>query len=329
MIRGATEHAPMRGVRATICALVLGASAGAAAGQEPFRVLHGTVEIERRLSRESFQIIDWRGSRAAGDRTARVVMSFADDTMVIAKWAIAPVNGSAFNNEPRYEVAAYELQKLFLGEDEYVVPPTLLRAFPIDLLRDRAPDVKPTFAAAPGTVIVALQYWLVGVRPDGFWDPRRALNDTVYARHIGNLNVLTYLIRHGDDNVGNFLISTTNAEDPRVFAVDNGVAFASQPSNRGHSWRDIRVSRLPRATVERLRGITAQDLQALAVLAEYELHNGIAVPVDAGTNMAPGRGVRVSGDRIQFGLAAHEIRGVETRLRQLLRQIDAGRIRVF
>lgn len=324
------RHAGAAGVlRIVAVAAALTAGPAVASAQDYFNIMLPAAEVERRLKEEPFRIVDWRGSRAAGDRTSRVSMTFPDDTMIVAKWAIAPPNGAAFNNEPRYEVAAYELQKLFLDEAQYVVPPTLLRAFPVDLVRERAPDVRPTFGEAPGSVVVALQYWLIGVQPDRFWEPRRAAADTVYARHIGNLNVLTYLIRHSDENVGNFLISTS-PDNPRVFSVDNGVSFASQPSDRGHAWRDLRVRRLPHATVERLRSITEADLQrALAVLAEYEVHAGVLVPVAPGENMAPSRGVRRSANRIQFGLTAHEIRGVDTRLRQLLRQVDAGRINVF
>jgi hypothetical protein len=303
--------------------------AAPATAQTWFRNLENTAELEQRLRDDDFRIANWRGSRAQGDRTNRVALVFDDDSLIVAKWATAPTGGGTFNNEPRYELAAYELQKLFLDEQEYVVPPTVLRAVPLALVREHAPATPPTFGEAPGSVVVALQYWLLGVQPDDFWDPRRAASDSVYARYIGNFNIVTFVVRHGDDNKGNFLISA-NPDNPRVFSVDNGVSFGSQDSDRGHTWRSLRVRRLPRHTVERLRAITAEDLErALAVMAEFEIQSGVLVPVSPGENMNANRGVRRSRERIQFGLTAREIRGVESRIQQLLRQADGSRIELF
>jgi hypothetical protein len=323
-----------RRLRHVLCLTLLPCAAQAAlpmlaAAQQYYNLLLPTDEIERRLKGQPFSVVDWRGSRAEGDRTQRVLLAFEDDVVMLAKWANAPANGAAFNNEPRYEVAAYEVQKLFLDEPEYVVPPTLLRSLPIAFVQQQIPGARSTFREAPGSIIVALQYWLIGVTPQNIWEPQRAMTDDVYARHIGNFNLLTYLIQHGDSNVGNFLISDA-VDDPRVFSVDNGVAFRSPASNRGTEWRDLRVKRLPRHTVDRLRGITRQELErTLAVLAEYEIHAGQLVPVLPGRNLAPARGVRRSRERVQFGLTTREIRDVEDRLRQLLRQIDAGQVTLF
>ena len=41
------------------------------------------------------------------------------------------------------------------------------------------------------------------------YNPARFAADPVYARHIGQLNVLTYLIEHRDSNLGNFLLGNT------------------------------------------------------------------------------------------------------------------------
>lgn len=286
-------------------------------------------DIETRLRDQDFTIGDWRGSRAPGDRTHRVALIFPDEVLLVAKWSTAPTNASTFNNEPRFEVAAYEVQKLFLDEPEYVVPPTLMRAFPIAFVREQVPQIEPTFREAPGSVLVALQYWLLGVRPDDFWNPQRARTDSVYARYIGNFNILTHLIRHHDANVGNFLISD-HTEHPRVFAVDNGVAFSAPVSNRGHMWRDLQVRRLPRHTVDRLRSITREDLdRVLGVVSEYEVRDGELIAVSPGPNISAGRGVRRTAERIQLGLTTREINGVENRIRQLLGRVDGGKIEVF
>jgi hypothetical protein len=284
--------------------------------------------IEEYMRADGFQIIDWRGSRAPGDRTQQVTLQFPDSVLIKVKWANAPRGGGTFNNEPRYERAAFVLQQLFLGEDEYVVPPTILRVFPLEYVRAQVPGISPTFGTA-ASVVVALQYWVPLLTPENFWDRERAETDTVYARRIGNMNILTYLIRHADANIGNFLISKV-PDDPRVYSVDNGVSFRSVPSNRGYEWRDLRVKRLPAATVERLRAVTRADLDAaLGVVAEFEIRDGALVEVPPGENLNPGRGVRKSASRIQLGLTAPEIGDVENRLRNLLKNVDSGKIAVF
>jgi hypothetical protein len=283
-------------------------------------------EIEIRLAQQPFRIIDWRGSRAPGDRTSRAVLFYEDSTLLSAKWATAPVNGSAFNNEPRYELAAYEVQKLFLDPTDYVVPPTILRAFPLEFVREQIPEARPTFREAPGSALVCLQYWLMAVTPENFWDPRRARADSVYARHVGNFNILTFVIRHNDANVGNFLISESD-ERPRVFSVDNGVAFRSRESNRGFEWRELRVERLPREAVERLRTVTREQLsERLGVLVEFEIRDGELVQVEPGPNMGSGRGIRRSAERIQIGLTEGEIRDMERRIRDLVHLADGRRL---
>lgn len=285
-------------------------------------------ELEARLRDGSFRIINYVGARAQGDRTQYVTLEFPDSVVLGAQLAKAPAGGAVFNNQPRYELAAYELQKLFLEPDEFVVPPTVIRAFPLAELREFDPGAAATFDEA-SSVVAVLQYWLQQVTSGGFYDRDRARGDTVYARYLGNFNILTYLIRHSDANVGNYLISQSSAK-PRVFSVDNGVAFDSQVSDRGFEWRNIRVERLPHATIERLRAITLERLrESLGVLVQFEVQAGVLVAVARGDNLDDGRGVRRSGGVVQFGLTEAEIRRVAQRLRELLRQVDEGKRKVF
>jgi hypothetical protein len=313
---------------ASLAATLFVAAAAPATAQD-LNFLLPIADIEQRLTEQNFSIADWRGARAPGDRTQRVALVFTDDVLLPAQWANAPQNGADFNNEPRYELAAYRLQRMFLGEDEYVVPPTVIRAFSLALVQENEPRARPTFREAPHSVLAVLQYWLGGVTPENVWDEERAKTDTVYARHIANMNILTVLIRHSDSNIGNFLISESPT-NPRVFSVDNGVSFSSPPSNRGFFWRRMRVDRLPAQTVERLKAITREDLdRELGVLVEFEVVDGLLVQVPAGENMSSGRGVRRSRDRIQLGLNSSEIRGVESRLRDILEQVERGRYTTF
>jgi hypothetical protein len=95
-------------------------------------------------------------------------------------------------------------------------------------------------------------------------------------------------------------------------------------------WRELRVPRVPAYTIERLRKITRDDLErTLGVLAEYEIRDGQLVPVEKGPNLNRGQGVRRKDNRVQFGLTRVELNGVEDRLRELLKRVDAGRLKTF
>jgi hypothetical protein len=242
---------------------------------------------------------------------------------------VAPRGGEAFNNQPRYEAAAYELQKLFLDERDYVVPPTELRMIPQSVFAE-SPGLKgePTFDNGQ-SVLVALQYWTAGVTPEGVFDEKRAKSDSLYARHLGDLNILTYLIRHRDSNKGNMLISADTA-NPRLFAVDNGVAFNSPPSNRGADWQNMRVKRVSAATAARLKTITDSSLTAvLGVVAQFERRGDDYVATAPGPNLDKDNGVRRQGSTLQLGLTAVEIDGVRDRLRDLVKDIEKGKIKTF
>jgi hypothetical protein len=314
----------MRAVKAAILCLTLPLAAAA----QDANYLLPVDSIESLMRSGPLDIIDYRGSRAPGDRTQRVALSYDNGVTMIVKMAQAPRWGSAFNNEPRFELAAYEVQRLFLDPDDFAVPPTVIRAVPLAWMKQHDNQAQSTFDEAEYTVLV-LQYWLMQVSPDNYYDRQRASRDTMYARFLGNFNILTYLIRHNDSNEGNFLISAFDGK-PRVFSVDNGLAFNSEVSDRGYEWRNIRVERLPRSTVERLRAVTPEMLrERLAVLAQFEVRGGQLLAVEPGANLDGGRGVRRSDGVIQFGLTDREIRGVESRLRDLLEKIDKGDIEVF
>lgn len=282
--------------------------------------------IERQLRNEEFEVARITDTRFEGDRTQHAALRFSDGLVMLVKWAAAPRGGDAFNNRPRFEIAAYEIQKLFLNEEDYVVPPTVARTVPLARYPSQYPP-EPTFTRT-ASVLVLAQYWLNNVTSENVYDRARLQSDSVYARHLGNLNILTYLIRHADANKGNFLVSTDSGS-PRVFAVDNGVAFGDR-SDRPDDWRKMRVSSLPQGTVERLRGISEEDLhRALGVLVQYEIRDGQLIEVPPTENLRPGRGVRREDGLIQLGLTDGEIRAVYRRLVELLDDIDSGKIEIF
>jgi hypothetical protein len=167
------------------------------------------------------------------------------------------------------------------------------------------------------------------VTPEDVFNPKRADRDSVYARHLGDLNILTYLIRHRDANKGNMLISADTA-NPRLFAVDNGVAFNSPPSNRGTDWQFMRAKRVSAATVTRLRSITDSSLTAaLAVVAQFERRGDDYVATAPGPNLDKDKGVRRNDSTLQLGLTTLEIDGVRDRLKELLKEIEKGKVKTF
>ena len=306
----------------------LAAVAGPATAQDG-NILESIGAIEHRLIHEDFDVVDIRGSRMETDRTSRAALSFPDGAMMVVKWAPAARGGEAFNNQPRYEAAAYEIQKLFLDEGSFVVPPTILRAFPLTWYRRLEPGADATFRNT-ASVLVAMQYWLFNVTGDDVWDADRFDADSLYARHFANLNILTYLIRHNDANEGNLLISR-DSSSPRVFAVDNGLAFSNVTSDRGTDWRNLKARRLPRSTVERLRGVTEDDLRdALATIVQFRVEaDGTLTRVEPTENISRNRGTRESDGVIQLGLTEREIRDIWRRLEGLLSDVDRDRYALF
>jgi hypothetical protein len=316
-------------MRACYLSLVALTLTAALLGSQDGLITAPAAVIEGRLRDQSFEVVQQAGSRFNGDRTSHGLLHFADSSYMEVKLAKAPPGGEAFNNQPRYEIAAYALQKLFLDEPDYVVPPTVARMVDLEhYQRITTTAGEPTFSDAR-SVLLVLQYWTLDVTSKGVFDKKRAEQDTAYARHLGDLNVLTFLIRQRDANAGNILISADSLH-PRLFSVDNGVAFDSPASNRGTEWSTLRVKRLGQATAARLQRIRSEDLiTALAVIAQFERRDGQYVTVERTANLDPYRGVRRKGDVLQLGLTGAEIDGVRERLEWLVGRIRSARVTTF
>jgi hypothetical protein len=288
-------------------------------------------ELEPMLQSEPLRIVSAEISRpkARGDITLRAEVAFGERPPFRVKLRKAEPGANTFNNVPRYDIAAYELQKLLMDEPERVVPPTALRMLPLEELRVYSAEVKPTFRGAD-QVLCVVQYWLQDVEaPADVLDLERFETDAVYARHVGQLNVFTYLIEHRDSNLGNFLVSAER-EGARLFSIDNGVAFASEESDRGELWRSMRVERLPADLVARVRALTEEELMArLGVVAQWRLEAGRYVPVPLTASLNPNLGVRRKDGQVQMGLTRSEIGGVSRRAKRLLQMIDAGEIATY
>jgi hypothetical protein len=315
------------GIPLLLAAAALFATAGDAAAQD-LNIGLPVDSIEFLLTSAPFEVADsLRGNRFPEDRTKVGTFTFDSLTGFIVKVAPAPRGGAAFNNVPAYEVAAYQVQKLFLDQPEMVVPPTVMRVMPVDWYRQYDEDARATFGGT-NSIVFALQSWLNFVTGDVVWDEDRFDADPAYARHWANLNLFTYLIRHSDSNTGNVLISSMG--EPRVFSVDNGVAFNTMDSDRGTTWRNLRVTRFPASTVARLRTITEEQLhETLGVLAQWEIRDEELVPVPRTENINSREGVRQRSGIVQIGLTRDDIDDVWYRLGNFLSGIDSGMYQAF
>ena len=323
----------MRAIRLSCLTLVTLAVAGPVLAQDS-NITMPVAELEQMLAREPMQIVSADKSRpkAPGDITSKAEVSFGGREPFRVKLRRSEPGAEGFNNVPRYDLAAYAIQQLLMDPNEYVMPPTALRMIPVAEFKRNYHDpaaVKPTFKGAD-EVLCVVQYWLQNVtNPPDILDMNKFDTDAVYARHIGQLNVFTFLIEHRDSNQGNFLISKAE-QGPRVFSIDHGVAFASLDSDRGTAWLNLRVDRLPKDTIDRVRQLDKDQLTAkLGVLAQWELRDGHYVPVEPTANASPTRGVRIKDGVVQMGLTREEVSGVARQVKRLLNQVDRGRVKVY
>ena len=247
------------------------------------------------------------------------------------KWKLVPrATMDNFNNSPRREIAAYQMQRLFLDPEDYVVPTSFLYCVPLDAYFT---DQKPVATNIQGgdCLLGNLSLWLEEVTvPEVFYDPARFASDPEYAYTVANLNLLTYLIAHRDARQGNFLLSKAAAQ-PNAFSVDNGESFGSWPYNFFvENWDEIRVAGLRRDSIERLRKLERKDLDFLLVVAELEAGpEGRFRNVTPGPVLNPGLGVRRDGNRVQFGLTRSEVDDVWDRITDLLSRADRETLALF
>ena len=250
---------------------------------------------------------------------------------VTIKWKTVPKSGDGWNNSPRRELAAYEIQKWFLDPVDYVVPTTLARCVRLDAYKSIGKPPRSRLGDF-NCVLGIAAVWLSNVTvPDKLYEPKRFATDANYARNMADLNLLTYLIKHRDGRKGNFLTSKDES-DRRVFSIDNGVAFEAFPFNPlpwVKNWYKIRVSALRKQSVDRLRSIGRAELDQLNVIAELKAdENGI---LQTAPRSADGdeSGVRVTDDTVQLGLSVKQIERLEKRLESLLEKVDRGTIPTF
>jgi len=260
-----------------------------------------------------------------------VELAVGDDRRRLsAKWKPAPSRLDLFNNSPRKEIAAYEVQKLFLDPSDFVVPTARLRCL-------RASDfagkrrIRAVTVRGTDCQIGVLSLWLDSLTlPDQLLDDDRFEGDVDYAARVADFNLAMYLIKHSDGRRGNFLVAESGLP-PRIFSVDNGVAFGGFLYNWFvPNWKKLRVPALRRESVERLRRVRFADVERLGVVAQLEVdERRHFVSVAPGPNLDPDDGVRFDGRTIQIGLEEDEIEDLWERIEHLLEDVDRGRVAVF
>jgi hypothetical protein len=288
------------------------------------------LEIEQRMAEAPFTItkVDAAGGGVMGAKKLHI--AFTDGASIEVKWKASSAGGEGWNNTPRFEIAAYQVQKLYLEPADYIVPPVMARCIAFDTYAPVNPHPKATFEGTH-CVFGTLSAWLQNVRmPSSVFDAHRFSTDQRYAYHFANLNLLTYLINHRDGRLSNFLISDDDA-NPQTFSVDNGIAFDGLVYNfLSRSYDHLVVAGLPRQSVERLRQLTDQDWQRLAVLVQMHVDpQGILQPVPFTPVINADEGIHWVDGTLQMGLTTAEINEVKRRAAALLLEVDRGTMVLF
>lgn len=278
-----------------------------------------------------------RAAEAVGQgdvHSQRLLIVLPGGQVVRIKWKAAPPGGDGPNSSPRRELAAYEVQKLFLDEADYVVPPVAARCTP-EAVRDLhlQGETKPTFSGSSCLLGLA-SYWLEGVETLKGVSKERFAQDPLYRRRLALLNILTYLIDHHDTKPANFTIEREG--DPHAFSVDNGMAFSGWLTPGTwflRSWREMIVDAVPMDAVARLRRVQRSDLHRLAVIAQYRVAAGALEPMAPGAPFSEedglDKGIRRRGDVVQLGLTRSEIEDMRRRLLVLLDHVESGALKTF
>ncbi|MDF3070062.1 MAG: hypothetical protein K0R38_5663 [Polyangiaceae bacterium] len=298
-------------------------------------------EVERLLGNAE---IVGMANTPSGMQGAKILTLESDtkgpNVVLRGKWR--PQSSSDLINEPRKELAAYAVQKLFLKDEDLVAPPTVARCFPLEEYRKFVPDAQPTYPEVE-CVMGFLSYWLEGVKTvgsarkdgmlgegSGIWDAKLFERDAEYRRSVSNGNLLTYVINHGDAHEEQFVLESA-PRGLRAFVVDNSIAFRSIKNPMlllRQDWSAIQVPRLDKDAVERLRALTDADYARLATVSVLEKRDDDELlqlrtwKEEAGNDSA----LSWNGKQLRIGLTPGEIALVRGRIGDLLRRSDLAKL---
>lgn len=294
-------------------------------------------EVESWLASPDLEIIG-TAQTPRGIQGARVLTLRHHGVVFRAKWR--PQSTLSRRNDPRRELVAYAIQKLFLDPDQYVVPPAAAHCFPLAVYRAYVlPGALPSFRDVP-CVLGYLSYWLEDVeslkdaRAAGWFRSHDdALDDDLFAANpryresVADMNLLTYLIDHADSHQGQFLIRR-DPRVPAVYSVDNSMAFGVKHNRRVKvDWSKIQVPAMPARSLDRLR---RADIDRLASITELQLHGAARlVPVAPRRRGAEPAGIRWFQGRLVIGMTVDELAMLRARIAALLAAIERGEPKLF
>jgi hypothetical protein len=297
-------------------------------------------EVERWMTSPDLEILgaDLTPTGIQGARVLTLRVPGPREVVFRAKWRAQST--LTRKNDPRRELVAYAIQKLYLDPHQYVVPPTAAHCFPIAMYRSRVyPEARASFSDVP-CVLGYLSYWLEDVtviknaeREGWFRSHDDALDDDLFAENpiyresVANMNMLTHLIDHADTHRGQFVIRR-DPTAPSVYSVDNSMSFGVKKNTRVRvDWAEIQVPALSRRATQRLRDA---DLDALSSIAELELSGGARlVPVTTQQRAAEPAGIRWIDGRLVVGMTIDELNLLRDRVTNLFLSIDRGERKLF
>jgi hypothetical protein len=291
-------------------------------------------DAEHRLQRPDLEILG-ASDAPAGKQGAQVLTLGVDDgagrVVFRAKWRAHSTSHAL--NRPRHEVAAFALAKLLFEPSDCVIPPTSSHCFELTPYREHVdPSAVPSFPEIT-CVFGVLSLWLEDARDTSEpMDTELFWQSAAYRESLAGVNLLAYLIAHGDSHAGQFVL--TGAERaPRVHLIDNTIAFSAyrNPSIVAEeSWSRLRVPALPEALLARLARLGARDFAALAVIEQLENRGGMLVPVQPGPAAGDRSvGLRWVGSALQVGLTSREIADLYARARAIVDRAARGELATF
>lgn len=297
------------------------------------------IEVERLLAGD-LELLSMDDT-PSGSQGAKILTLRSEGVVFRARWRAQSTSGLI--NEPRKELAAHAVQRLFLDDHELVAPPTVAHCFPLSEYRRFARDEKSSFAHVD-CVLGFASYWLEQVKTveaaededwiekdTGILDEELFEEDAVYRASVGNANLLTFLVNHGDAHGKQFMLERT-PRGFRTYIVDNSIAFLSIKNPMlllREDWSKIQAPTLPARAIARLKALRERDLTRLGTIAELELHGRQLVSRRDARPLEPlesDDAMSWAGARLRIGLTRGEIELVSSRIRELLTRPDLNQL---
>lgn len=310
---------------------------------------HKPTEVEAWLAHPQLTILGsaLTPSGLHGARVLTLSVPGAGGARIVFRSKWRAMSTATLTNDPRKELAAYELQDLFLTPLEYVAPPTSGHCFPLEMYREAVDADEPASFGNVDCVFGVLSYWIEDaidiygaiekgrIGPDGgsLVDKELFAESRVYRESLANVNLLSYMIRHGDAHPGQFLMLREPAL-PRVYSVDNSIALRSVKNPMlliREDWSLIQVPALPEPQLERLASLTEADFEELLVLQRFErtLDGQLRLAERSGATGNPSEPVSWVGRELVIGMTPSEIDLVARRVRALVKLYRSGELETF